>query len=89
MFLQAETIRMIKKPTAMDSFITTMHQLMHHVSHAEFFGKMSNHPDDSALLLPRLGTLPLLVFKTEITFEREEISDQYLIFIIATSIHII
>ena len=44
-------------------------------SHAEFFGKTSNHPDESAPLQPRFGILWLLAFpKTEITFEREEIS---------------
>ena len=41
-----------------------------------FFGKTSNHPDDSAPLQPRFGALQVLVFpKTKITFEREEISD--------------
>ena len=45
-------------------------------SHAEFFGKTSNHPADSAPLQPTFGTLQLLAFpKTKITFEREEISD--------------
>ena len=45
-------------------------------SHAEIFGKTSNHPGDSASLQPRFGALWLWVFpKTKITFEREEISD--------------
>ena len=44
---------------------------------AEFFGKTLNHPDDSAPLQPRFGTLQLLCFpQTKITFEREEISDR-------------
>ena len=44
-------------------------------SPAELFGKTSNHPGDSA---PLFGTLWLLAFpKTEITFEREEISDHW------------
>ena len=42
----------------------------------EFFGKISNHPGDSAPLQCRFGALQLLAFpKTKITFEREEISD--------------
>ena len=32
------------------------------MSHAEFFGKRSNHPGDSAPLQPRFGSLRLLVF---------------------------
>ena len=43
---------------------------------AEFYGKTSNHPGDSAPLQPRFGALWLLAFsKTKITFEREDISD--------------
>ena len=46
------------------------------MSHAEFFGETSNHPDDSTPLQPRFGALQLLAFpKPKITFEREEISD--------------
>ena len=46
-------------------------------SHAECFGKTSNHPGDSAPLQPRFGALQLLAFpKTKITFEREEISER-------------
>ena len=41
---------------------------------AEFFGKTSNHPGDSASWEPRFGAVWLLA-KTKITFEREEISD--------------
>ena len=41
---------------------------------AEFFGKTSNHPGDSASWEPRFGAEWLLA-KTKITFEREEISD--------------
>ena len=42
----------------------------------QFFGGTWNHPDDSAPLQPRFGTLRLLASpKTKITFEREEISD--------------
>ena len=44
-------------------------------SHAEYFGKMSNHPGDSIPLQSRYVTLQFLAFpKTKITFEREEIS---------------
>ena len=40
------------------------------------FGEISNLPGDSDPLQPRFGTLWLLAFpKTEITFEREKISD--------------
>ena len=46
------------------------------MSHAEFFGKTANQPGDSAPLQPRFGVLQLLTFhKTQIVFEREEISD--------------
>ena len=41
----------------------------------EFSGETSNHPDDSAPLKPRFDVLWLLAFpKTNITFERENIS---------------
>ena len=44
-------------------------------SHAEYFGKMSNHPGDSIPLQSRYVTLQFLAFpKTKIAFEREEIS---------------
>ena len=43
-------------------------------SHAEFFGKTSNYPDDSASLQPRFVALRLLGFpETKISVEREEI----------------
>ena len=46
------------------------------MSPAEFFGETSNHPGDSAPLLPYFDARPLLAFpKTKITFEREEILD--------------
>ena len=46
------------------------------MSHAAFFDKASSHPGDSAPLQPRFGAPQLLAFpKTEITLEREEISD--------------
>ena len=39
---------------------------------AEFFGKPSHHPGDSAPLQPRFGPVQLLAFlKAKITFERE------------------
>ena len=42
--------------------------------HAEFFGKTSNHPSDSALLQSRFHTLRLLAFlKSKVIFERKEI----------------
>ena len=41
-----------------------------------FLCEISDHPDDSVPLQPRLGALWLLAFpKTKITFEREKISD--------------
>ena len=59
------------------SFIMTTYSLMHHVL-CRVFCETSNHPDDSAPLQPRFGTLWLLAFpKTKITFEREEISDHW------------
>ena len=75
-----ETIRMIQKFAAMGNwwFTTSSWQCAHSciTSHAEVFGKTSNHPGDSAPLQPRFGTLPLLAFpKTKTAFEREEISD--------------
>ena len=74
-----ETIRMIQKAAAMGNWwlvASQQHNCSCITSHAEFFGKTSNHPGDSALLQPRFGTLWLLTFpKTKITFEREEISD--------------
>ena len=42
----------------------------------QFFGETSNHPYNSALLLPRLCSMQPLAFpQTKISFEREDISD--------------
>ena len=73
---------MIQKATALGSWrlAVSSQQRAHSciTSHADFFGKTSNHPGDSALLQPRSGTLQLLAFpKTKITFGREEISDYW------------
>ena len=47
-------------------------------SRAEFFGETLNHPGDSAPLQPRFGALWCLAFpQTNITFEKEEISDHW------------
>ena len=54
----------------------SIHSLIPARAHAEFFGKTSNHPGDSALLQPRFGILKLLAFpQSAITFEKGEISD--------------
>ena len=76
----AETIGMIQKDAAMGSWwwaaSSQQHARSRIKSHAEFFGKTSNHPGDSSLLQYRFSTLWLLTFpKTKITFEMEEISD--------------
>ena len=79
-YSSTETIQMIQKATAMgnwwlaaSSWQCTCSGI---VSHAKIFGETSNHPGDSVPLQPRSGALWLLAFpKTEITFEREEISD--------------
>ena len=75
-----ETIWMIQKAAAMGNWWLAASSQQHTrsciTSHAEFFGKTSNHPGDSAPLQPRFGALQLPAFpKTKITFEREEISD--------------
>ena len=75
-----ETIRMIQKAAAMGNWWLAASSWQHTrsciTSHAELFGETSNHSGDSAPLPPRFGALWLLAFpKTEITFEREEISD--------------
>ena len=68
---------MIQKPATMGNWwlaASCTHSWV--TSPAEFFGKTSNHPGDSAPLQPRFGSLWLLAFpKTKVTFEREEISD--------------
>ena len=47
-----------------------------HASRLVQFSDETNHPGDSASLQTRFGALQLMAFpKTEITFEREEISD--------------
>ena len=74
----AETTWMIQKAVATGHWwmaASSQHTCPCIMSHAELFGKTSNHPGDSALH-PSFGTLWLLAFpKTRITFEREEISD--------------
>ena len=77
-----ETIQMIQKAAAMGNlWLTASSQQYTHsciTLHAEFFSETSNHSGHSAPLQPRFGTLWLLAFpKTKITFEREEISDQW------------
>ena len=76
----AETIWMIQKATAMGKWWLADSSWRYApsciTSHAELFGETSNHPGDSEPLQPRFGTLWLLAFpKTQITLEREEISD--------------
>ena len=76
----AKTIRMIQKAAAMGNqwlaAPSWQHACSSITSRAEFFGETSNHRGDSAPLQPRFGALWLLAFpKTQITFEREEISD--------------
>ena len=73
----AETIQMIQKAAGMgNSWLAALSQECAHSHircHAEFFGKTSNHPGDSALLQPRFGVLRLLAFpKTKITFPKLE-----------------
>ena len=75
-----ETIWMIQKAAALSNWwlSASSWQWAHSwvMSHAELFGKTSNHPGDSASQQPRFGSLQLLAFpQTKITFEREEISD--------------
>ena len=79
-YSSAETVLMIQKATAMGNWwlAVSYPQYIHSciMSHAEFFGKTSNHPGDSGPLQPRFGALWLLAFpKTKITFEREGTSD--------------
>ena len=77
-----ETIQMTQKAAGMGNWwlAASSRQCAHLciTSHAEFFGKTSNHPGDWDPLQPRFGALWLLAFpKTKITFEREEISDRW------------
>ena len=75
-----ETIPMIQKPAATGNWWLAASSWQCAcsciTSHAECFGRTSNHPGDSAPLQPRFGTLKILTFpQTKITFEREEISN--------------
>ena len=75
-----ETIWMIQKAAAMgNKWLAASSQecaCSRNMSCAEFIGKTSTHPGDSAPLQLRFGALWLLDFpRTTITFEREEISD--------------
>ena len=77
-----ETIWMIQKTAAMGNWwLAALSQQCAHsciTSHAEIFGKTSNHPGDSAPLQSRFDALWLLAFpKSKITFKREEISDHW------------
>ena len=77
-----ETIWMMQKATAMGNWWSAASSWQCTrsciTSHAEFFGKTSNHSGDSAPLQPRFGALWLLAFpKTKRTFEREEILDHW------------
>ena len=77
-----ETIQSIQKAVAMGNWwladLSQQHTCSCITSPAEFFGKTSNHPGDSAPLQPRFCSLRLLAFpKTKITFEREEILDHW------------
>ena len=77
-----ETIGIIQKATAMGNWWLAASSQQcarsHITSRAEFFGKTSSHPGDSAPLQPRFRSLLLLPFpKTKITFKREEISDHW------------
>ena len=73
----AETIWMIQKAAAMDNWWLAASSKQCAcsciTSHAEFFGKISNHSGDSVPLQLTFGALRLLAFpKTKITFERED-----------------
>ena len=75
-----ETIRMTQKAAAMGNWWLAASSWQHAhsctTSRAEFFGKTSNHPGDSAPQKPGFGALWLLACpKTKVTFERDEISD--------------
>ena len=75
-----ETICMIQKATAMGNWwLAASSQYPAHASHlVQSF--LATHPITQVTqsLQPRFGTLQLLAFpKTEITFDREEISDHW------------
>ena len=71
---------MTKMDTAMGNWKLATSSWQHScsciMSHADFFGDISNHPSDSVPLQPGFGALYHVAFpKTKITFERKEISD--------------
>ena len=77
-----ETIWMIQKAAAMGNWWSAASPWQctssHITSGAEFFGRTTHHPGDSAPLQCRFGALQLLAFpQTKITFEREEMSDHW------------
>ena len=77
-----ETVQIIHEATAVSNWCLAASSQQHAcsciTSHAEFFGKTSNHPGYSVPLQPRFCALRLLAFsKTKITFEREKISDHH------------
>ena len=77
-----ETIQMFQKALAMGNWWLAASSWQYTksciMSHAEFFGKTSNHLGDWAPLQPRFSDLWLLAFPTnKITFEREEVSDHW------------
>ena len=70
-----ETIQLVQKAAAMGNWWLAASSRQNAcsciTSPAEFCGKTSNHPGDSALQQPRFGALRPLAFpKTKITFER-------------------
>ena len=74
-----ETVWMTQKAAAMRTGDWRLHHcnVPTHASRLmQFFGKTSNHPDDSAPLQPRFGALQLLAFpQTKVNCESKEISD--------------
>ena len=74
-----KTLQMIQKDAAVGNWWLAASSWQAHswiMSHAEFFGKIPNHPGDAASLQPRFGTLlPLAFPKTKIAFESKDISD--------------
>ena len=78
----AETVQVIPKASAMGNWWLAASLWQHSHSRitscAEFFGETSNQPGDSTPLQPRFGALWLLAFpKTQITFEKEKISEHW------------
>ena len=77
-----ETILMIQKAAAIGNWwlAALSRQCIHSciTSHAEFFGKTSNHQVTQHLPIAQISALWLLAFpKIKITFERGEISDHW------------